>query len=324
MIVYKFKREGYRGEVSDTFDNYYKYSELENIQTKLRSIKTVSSLNNGDKVFIPSWVDFPRYRLREYGRVHNISITRDPAKADVIVINQKQQGLDYSHAYKVSTTSKNGEEVVKYQWTSGGIYLPSSNVNVTLYSAIEDLNNYPTKRFIDIGTLSQLVSTHGIVLTEEHFDNLNRMLKTGNTEDVNLALEQMANCNYEASIVKLYILWNMNRSTCRGSSFSKSVNCQNMLTFFQSKGLMDYHSYGDASASDVIKALYSAKIPVDVEELSILNELVKEQIEDNISGVNSDNAGFKIRNFDIEFFLEKPEYKEIEPQVGLNFSGLPN
>lgn len=324
MIVYKFKREGYRGEVSDTFDNYYKYSELENIQTKLRNIKTVSSLNNGDKVFIPSWVDFPRYRLREYGRIHNISITRDPAKADVIVINQKQQGLDCSNSYKVNTISKNGEEVIKCQWSSGGAYLPSSNVNITLYTAIEDLNNYPTKRFIDIGTLSQLVSTHGIVLTEEHFDNLNRMLKTSNTEDVDLALEQMANCNYEASIVKLWILWNMNRNTCRGSGFSKSVNCQNILTFFESKGLTSYHSYGDATASDVIKELYTAKIPVDVEDLNILNELVKEQIEDSISGVNSDDIGFKIRNFDIEFFLEKPEYKELEQQVGLNLTGLPN
>lgn len=322
MNVVKLKSLGYNNKVSADFRDFYLYSDIEKLSQDFNNVKTTSSLNNGDVVFIPSWVEFPRYKLREYGAIHNISITRDPAKADVIVIDKEVgNNLVYSNAtwLRYNTTIHNGETLREYSYTRTGTHIDTSSVNNTFVEGIEKILNYPTKRFINIGDLSKLTNTQGIILTERHYESLKRMFTSANSEDVELAMEQLANCNFNESLVKLWILYGLNKTVCDRTRFAKSVNFSNLMNYFRSMKLNPSNYYSNFNFSNIIKSLFDAQIETSVEDLDILREGLQQEIEDSISGYNESDKGFKIHNFDVEFLLKIKQPVVEQIKTGLEF-----
>lgn len=322
MNIVKLKTLDYGNKISDSFTDFCLYADVEKLSSDLNNIKTVSSLNNGDTVFIPSWVEFPRYKLREYGTLHNINITRDPAKADVIVIDKiGMDKLCYNVNWnRYNTVVHKGLTLRASNYSNDGDYFTLSNVNLTYTEGIEKILNYPTKRFITIADLGKITNTQGITLTEKHFDSLSRMLTSANSSDQELAMEQLANCNFEQSLVKLWILYSLNKSTCDRSKFAKSVNFSNLINYFKGCGLNNSNSYSNLSYSSIIKTLCQAGVEIDIEDLDILREGLMAEIEEQITAYDSENQGFKIHTFDVEFTLKRKEPVIETVKVGLELA----
>ena len=147
---------------------------------------------------------------------------------------------------------------------NGGLGLPFKHENVAYQDTprTKFKNKESYEEFMNITSDPQLygqleilrrINTGG-VMDKEQFVSIQRMLKSSDAENVKLAMEAMANCDYEKSCVPLLLLIKEYGNTLYNSSTRNHVNFKSLLKFFEITNL------GNVNLDDIIKALLKRKL----------------------------------------------------------------
>lgn len=83
--------------------------------------------------------------------------------------------------------------------------------------------------------LTQLISDQSIVITNQKYEELQRMFNSDSDDNIVLAMEIMANSNYPESILNNYFLLHQNSYKIRRSRASTHKNFKSLLNFFNTE-----------------------------------------------------------------------------------------
>ena len=287
--------------------------ELVKLEKEYSGRFNLTSLSPNSKVYFAGNTDFPRYRFRDYAKDKNISVIRDINKADVIIADKKSfnKHLENFKGYRYKTRNgKSGLDYFKYNY--GAAYFDLEEVN-TRFEFIEEVLN-SGKKVIDVADLLKIVCKDRMVFDCDMAVNIQRMLASSVQDDIDLALEMIANSDLEENVVKNYILLcqAMGQTKVKYSKFITSVNFKTVASYYANL-LLSYENY-QRDINSVLNQLIDHDFKFgqsDIEFIDLcVTQYIKEQFQNIISKVT------------IDYQLELKEY--VEPVVqSLSFTGLP-
>lgn len=146
----------------------------------------------------------------------------------------------------------------------------------------ENLNHYNNiinaKNLIFDTFFNNIANSDSHILTELEYENLERMIKTGDNENLTLALEIMANCNIEESYDIIALLLYFNIDVLRASKSWNLINIKsmrNLMKPFIVSGTKSYaHAYDyfiDNLASKNQLTEFAFKITVQLLFTNVIN-----------------------------------------------------
>jgi len=161
---------------------------------------------------------------------------------------------------EIDEDMSNGKQDLSY-WMIKDEYFPEIS-NIIIDSSIYGSNEI----------LSRLNT--GVVMTEDMYNQTQKMLKSNDIENQNVGIEAMASCDFQKSAVYLLMLIKSNSNTLYNNSNSKHVNFKSLLKFFNCT------TQSLRSTDSIIGALKHQKL-FSVENLNMLMPLVMEEIRKN-------------------------------------------
>ena len=260
------------------FDYEVNRSSMERFshETGINFHKLDSDSLKGKTLYRYPKINLSRDKVSSIKQDYGISITRDHKKADYHIISQKyidskveqlghrpriftvesvladihKQAIDMSDVL----ASINDHELVLFDYQG---YNWHSNYEVTFTPRLTDWRwgsfmNKNAHTLLGCGNLvldeniNNIISKESPTITEEMFDNLEEMIRTRNEDDINMALNVMANSNYTESVDKIGLLLVTHRSTLSKCKAWNSVGVKAMRSTFSAFNmeLNDYaHGY---------------------------------------------------------------------------------
>lgn len=127
---------------------------------------------------------------------------------------------------------------------------------------------------------SQIISmlNNSIVMDETLFNSLSKMFESTDSANITLAMETMANCNYEKSMVYILILIEKYGYQMRYSSTVKHVNFKSLMKYY---GFSSYDL--ERQTIDKIVNRLNANNLLIPENISIIAQFAKEKAQANLS-----------------------------------------
>jgi len=298
--------------ISDNDEKENFYDEIKNnfIDIRKENIKNKTFYRNPD-------INIHRDKLNNLKDKFNISIKRDAEKADYIIINPinlKKCNIINCKAYYKEDVIKNNffnSEDLKNIITSCSseivfIYLSGYNNNIKILSNIKSINkafydvsylkfnpNYLSqKNLISSLDLEQICTEDNKILNIEDYYFLIKMLK--NKNDCDLALEILANCNYEKSKHIIYCIFFLYENIIKQNTTSYNlINIKSLRNKIQEFSIRPHYSYYAGLA--LAKGLQKNNI-LHQEAIEIVKKLIQEEIYKNFDHdiITVENFSFKI------------------------------
>lgn len=113
----------------------------------------------------------------------------------------------------------------------------------------------------------------GTVLDEEMYQQIKKMFKSSDNDNTRLAMEAMANCDYQKSAVYLLLLLKKFGSKIQSSGNTHHVNFKSLIKYFQIKTL------NSISVDDMIDALRHQKL-LNLDNLNRLMPMALKRIKE--------------------------------------------
>lgn len=153
----------------------------------------------------------------------------------------------------------------------------------------EKYTSYTTEpEFYDQNQIITRINTGGIMGVEE-YQSIQRLLKSSDKENVKLAMEGMANCDYEKSCVFLMLLLKEYRNMILTCHTYNHVNFQSMIKFFE----IQNYSNTELDLNDIIESLLKRKL-LNKANLDMLMPIAEDILKE-AAGLNH----FKIKEIEI-------------------------
>lgn len=292
---------------TDTLIKLVTLQEVERVKKKYLAKFNTSSLPPNSKVYFCKKVDFPRYRLRDYGKDKNISIVRKIEDADIVIGDKTLfQKLIPIHGYN----EKKGK--ISFFMSSSYIDYYDYNKLITQMEVLDELYNY-TGDIMDVSDLRKIVCSEGLIFGLEEVKNINNMLRSTNINDVSIALEMIANSNLNENLVCNYFLLrlNSNLSNVKHNSFLNSVNYKAVKFFYDTINLNCEKNYNNY-VSVLVDELLNADITFTNTDLEVIHYFMEEELKSTHKFIESINISFNLPKKDCE-----------TPRNTINISGLP-
>ena len=249
IIFHKLDSNSLKGKV------LYRYPKLNLSRDKIGSIKQdygisiTRSYNKADyrvisQKFINSKVEQLGYRPRIF--------TVESVLADI-----HKQTIDMSDV----RAAINDHEFILFEYQS---YTWHSNYDITYTGRLENWRwgSFMSKSaytLLNHGNLvldeniNNIISKESPTITEEMFDNLEEMIRTRNEDDINMALNVMANSNYTESIDKIALLLVTHHGTLCKCKAWNSVGVKAMRSTFSAFNMqLDDYAHGYNKFFDVL------------------------------------------------------------------------
>lgn len=274
------------------------YTTFENnIDQALKSSKNIT----GKTIYVAPGVNLPRTKLREYCVENNLKIVRDCNKADNIIISKKTTSAmlkdTYARSYTNSVekvlsvfgsnpdffpcgTEKLKELISEYpnlcfdgQYDLSAVFDEFTRTSdlsvryclkhsryVDFFEAVveEKLNLIP-----DISILGEVNKTGNLTIDSETFESLELMLKSTDVGNHSLAMEIMANSNYEESATYLYLLFKDYHYKMQSAQGYKHVNFSALINY------LGINRHTDLHFDNIVSKMVDKKL-LDKENLTAL------------------------------------------------------
>ena len=224
-------------------------------------------IQKGQKLFFFPGCTAPRFKVRQLCQKEDMAIVRTPDKATVAIIGDDTSNeLVKEHASYGKTFNKDeilgiieydkagtnmlgfierlkqphiAEEVIAADWGTMNFLI---GLGCTSYSekywtgditALEYFDSVMELQvpFVTQASLIRYLS-QGTVMTEERYQELQNILSSNDTSNVSLAMEIMANCDYEKSALYLLLLLKNNTYAISIRKEKNHVNFQSLCKFF--------------------------------------------------------------------------------------------
>lgn len=213
-----------------------------------------------DKIFILPNCTVPRFKLKQFCDSEKVALVKDMNKADAIFTSKEHlmnivdilYGETYLKSDFIGYLNKinSYKEIIPELEKSESLFVSVSygvknslvdindidNYNNKLYFKNEDcyqlfLNIKDKENVYDQKHILSVINTGG-VMDQERYESIKRMFQSTNQEDVKLAMEAMANSDYQKSCVYLLLLVEEFGDVMYNSKTKNHVNFKSLLKFF--------------------------------------------------------------------------------------------
>lgn len=276
---------------------------VNNISLNIKAEPYVPKKN--DKLYFIPGTSIPRFKIKDFCEKHQVSIVKYKDKADVCFIgpdSYKELLFDSRHyAFRKSDMVSYFENNLRKGVGNHDQFLQdlkdADSTHVTIHYSVQsalkegkigqcfnkDVVWHPNiyfkdekayESFVSIQTnpniydqkeiLSRLNST---VMDEASYISVQRMLKSSDKNNVRLAIETMANCDYQKSAVYLLLLMKEYGAQIYEAPNYHHVNFKSLLKFFSINHVRSLYY------DDILKALINTKL-LNQSNLDMLQPLV--------------------------------------------------
>ena len=255
----------------DIVDTTVYDDDLKQIKNFSKHLNIITEFKGDEKVYFSKSSSIPRYKFREYSKDKELNRIINLQKADVIVFNpdtfvkdihivsksyvlvkknelekqfithevpeefyitkdafvgyQKANFLDFFKTYKDNIQSRS--------YISG--YTHSYRDDESLRTFVNEFNELSksSKKIIFDNDVSKQISGDCSVIDDQMYDELAKMFNSGDVKNVSLAMDIMANTDYEQSEFKILMLLSRFYASAIINNPSKNlVNFKNFLKYF--------------------------------------------------------------------------------------------
>jgi hypothetical protein len=299
--------------------------------------------NKGDKIYLMPGVNIPRVKLKDLTLNLGIKVVRSPEDATVVFAGRSTGGKitsskwyyfinaeyalnklkvicsdqDYIDRLELAINSTNvtriameyhhaniiidGDPWSDHEKDSNYIY-HIENDYLDDYKALEGKSIYDESEL-----LNQINGDDATIIDETVFLQLHNMFDSSDEDNHTLAMEIMANCNYQESIMYLLILLDKNNYQINNSRSRNHVNFKAMLSYFN----MVPRDIGRSDSSTIIKKIDSKELLT----VDMIRRIYKEYEDDICRSIHYDKI-FKIKQVTLnEEYLAKFNINYIEDLV---------
>lgn len=299
-------------------------SSVQNITSTL--LKGPSYIpTKGDRIWFYPGCDIPRFKVKQFCLKNDVAVVKYAEKAtikfigpdtinelitrDVLNIVSKTELLKWfdtimCNAYTELRTLivNNPEEEIYldnayHEFTNTDLFginvLDTDHVEVynsvsyivdERYQKLLNIQNDPQIRFQD--DLLSLLNT-GIVLDEQMYNDIHRLFESTDKENTKVAMEAMANCDFQKSAVYLLLLMKGYGQKISDSGNKHHVNFKSLIKYFQVKNLENM------TIDNMIDSLRGQKL-LSVDNLNKLMPLAMERIREK-----GDMKNIKIKDVEL-------------------------
>lgn len=206
------------------------------------------------------------------GNLGTLSIKQELSKDDTFDLV-----VLYSHSSK--TAIRTGAASTSYRWVKQTVNSVSSHIYIWIS---EDKKLRDFDKILD--TMKPIVYQNNLlaiinssnVMTEEMYHEAVKMFESQDTNNHVLAMELMANCDYQKSAIYLLLLLKNHSSEIYNRKEKDHVNFRSLCSFF------DVDAGSSLTLDEVIETCTRVNA-IGTEELPILMKLVKEDMSDDLS-----------------------------------------
>ena len=287
VVINSSKDRGHVVSITDgyIFDYEVNRSSMERFshETGINFHKLDSDSLKGKTLYRYPKINLSRDKVSSIKQDYGISITRDHKKADYHIISQKYinskvEQLGYRpriftvesvladiHKQTIDMSDVraaiNDHELILFEYQLYGWH---SNYEAKFTPRLEDWRwgsfmNKNAHTLLGCGNLvldeniNNIISKESPTITEEMFDNLEEMIRTRNEDDINMALNVMANSNYTESVDKIGLLLVTHRSTLSKCKAWNSIGVKAMRSTFSAFNMnLDDYAHGYNKFFDVL------------------------------------------------------------------------
>ena len=240
----------------------------------LFATKSTTTLKGGEKIyFIPNCI-LPRFKLNKIKEADFISVVKNIKSADVIVYNENAIDKLISKKYSYYIQCEDYTPIIKEKIIEAKednpnistdkikdvldltIEHPNDFIDLDWWMlSTEDRSRYNGKQYWTIKEahlelLDFLVSTdkpfiqdkelqkyisNAVTIDEKGYEEISEMLESSDNNNSVLAIELMANCDYETSLVYLLFLLKNHGTTLKYKKECSHVNFKSLLEFLNTK-----------------------------------------------------------------------------------------
>lgn len=303
----------------------------------------------GDILYLLPGVNIPRVKLKDLTINLDIKVTRDADKANIIIAGKNTVGkiTDSKWYYKLST------KIICEKINQSNLdqfYIDNLNTSINAINPEFIYLNYSDARFLNNDVnggsehlylinsdhvniwntvchktifdeselLNNINGDTAIVIDEDMFVNIKRMFESSDEDNTVLAMEIMANSNYQASIMYLLMLLDQFYRRIDNSNTKNHVNFKGMLSYFN----MIPRNVNSMDADEIIKKIDSKKLLT----IDMINRIYQEYSEDiqrniyyndvfTVKQVTLKESYLKLFNSDIKFNVVEDFVPEITEDI---------
>ena len=295
-------------------------------------IKGTYTPTAGDRLFFTKDCTVPRFKVKTLCEKHNLSVTRDRSKATAIFISDKfvEEYISKNWYYQCSAEAL--KEHIKKTPFSYNVqvinlikFITDNNVEKLCFhyynNDVFDINgfeldmksnhiryctqeNFDTIKDLFTGNITYIqddilkILNQDVVIDKEMYKQMDAMLQSGDNSNTKMAMEIMANSNYEHSAPYLLLLFKNHGYRIWDSGFRNHVNFKSLVEFF---GVNNRRGYTNLDLDEIINILKSKNF-LTKENIGIFMPLAYDEIRDTCSYDH-----FKVSKIE---FIEDPKDDE--------------
>lgn len=265
----------------------------------------------GDKLYFLPGCSIPRFKVKLFCETHKVALVKYKEKADKIFFGKDTLKDLFS---SLSGYQYNKEEVLNYLKTKENIsdelvnIIESSTANIIsiayhLNNKLDiesDMNDDSFYEINDLDTLKYLQQSNvysdiqivnklntGTIMTQQDYDNIKALIESDDTTNLVLAMETMANFDYQESAVYLLLLFHEFGKVFYFNKFKNHINFKSLIKYFDIKNLSNF------TLNDIIDSLIKRKL-MNKKNLDMLMPNIHENLKESAKLEH-----FKIKEIDI-------------------------
>lgn len=206
------------------------------------------------------------------GNLGTLSIKQELSKDDTF-------DLVVLYGYNVQRAVRTGAADQNYRWVKQTVNSSASSINIWI-SEDKKLRDFDKildtmKPIVYQNNLLAIINSSNI-MTEEMYHEAVKMFESEDNNNHVLAMELMANCDYQKSAIYLLLLLKNHSSEINNRKEKDHVNFRSLCSFFDI-------SAGESLTLDEIIEVCTRINAIGTEELPVLMKLVKEDMSDDLS-----------------------------------------
>jgi|688.fasta_scaffold01243_4 hypothetical protein len=276
-------------------------------------IKSTYEPKSGDVLFFTKDCTVPRFKVKSFCEKYNTSVTRNKDKATATFISNNIMNTHITNHWGYHCTIEKFENHIKKTPYSYDAYLMNFRKTIETEGVNEifffyynsdafdingfklDIDNCNVKfcsqenfnllrdLFVNKNVYMQddilKVLNQDVVIDTEMYKQLSSMLENGETSNVKIAMEIMANSDYEKSAPYLLLLFMNYGYRIWDSGFRNHVNFKSLVEFFDLNGR---RNYTHIDLDEIVNVLKAKKF-LTPESINMLMPLAYDQIRDRVS-----------------------------------------
>lgn len=328
-----------RDRNNNVTDIEYKLVHVKFIDDIKSFIKSTYSIKDNDILYIDKSCTVPRFKLKDFCTEKNVKITRDITKATSIFISddvtkeyfdaktvEKIPVKDFVYAlnkkcqyHPDAIKVKELIESEKLDFIIIGYYTYVNQLDMKIdYQAYNVLiindENYDKFQLILQGNthhqndLLKLLN-NSVTMDADMYKQMSQMLNTNEDANIKLAMELLANCDYELSAVYILLLFKNYGSTMWDSGYRHHVNFKSLLKFFELNARYEVARFD----LDHIVNKLKAKNLMTNENLAVLMPIAEQEIKEY-----NHFSHFKVKEIEFEEKEKEDENEDDEEIVNIN------